>query len=78
MIPPASPTRISIVNMIREHMAAFSFAAPMATIINTKEFSLKPMPPIETGIMAIAATTGTINTNDARLSPIPRDLAARK
>lgn len=68
-MPPNAPKRIIMANIIRENRAAFSFMIPIATMIKTSEFSLRPIPPIEIGSMAIVATTGTIkiNTNSTRI-----------
>ena len=40
--------------MRREKIAAFSLMTPMATIINTREFSLRPIPPMDMGSMGVA------------------------
>ena len=77
MIPPTPPIIININNIIREHKAAFSLFTPIATIIKAREFSRSPIPPIEIGIIAMTATTGTMNINEVKVRLIPRAMAAR-
>jgi hypothetical protein len=66
-----------MVNKSNEHTVDLSFGAPSATSKNTSEFSLKPVPPIDIGSMAIVETIGTMKIKDANERLIPSDLAAR-
>ena len=73
MIPKKSRNN----NVASEARAAFSFITPRDNIINTREFSRRPIPPIEIGIIAITVIIGTIKKNAVRSRFIPKALAAK-